>query len=129
MASTSECGCAAAPSGLDTRSTADTKRRGTIGVRLLMAASGERERTRTRTEADIRTSEHVSHCDPQVAKRRVLLGHEVTAFADAAAGHDKRQRIGTVHVRVAHAAAVEHHRVIEQRAVAIRRRRELLQKL
>ena len=40
-----------------------------------------------------------------------------------------RQRIARVLIRIAHAAAVEDQRVIEQRAVAVGRRVQLLQEL
>ena len=68
----------------------------------------------------------------QVRLRRVLGAHDVLAalqLAAAAADHDVRQRVVIVRVAVAHVAAVEQHRVIQQRAVAVLRRVELRQEL
>src|SRR5438094_387137 len=59
---------------------------------------------------------------PQVADRRARRQLDVTmAFADAAANGEDRQRIAGVLVRVAHAAAIEDERVVEERTVAVRR--------
>jgi hypothetical protein len=60
---------------------------------------------------------------------RVLRGNDVAVAFERSAGaadKDNRQRIMIVLVAVAHAAAVENHRVIKQGAVAIGRRGELV---
>src|SRR6185436_524442 len=57
--------------------------------------------------------EHVADSHPQVAERCAFRRHEMAvALALPAAQHHERQRVGAVHVGVAHAAAVEHHRVV-----------------
>src|SRR5262249_34697526 len=66
----------------------------------------------------------------QVRERRRLRILNVAAalhLSGAAAGDDDRQVDVIVDVRIAHTAAVEHHRVVEQRAAAVRRRLQLLE--
>ena len=56
--------------------------------------------------------------------RRVLRELQMLAAFDpavAATEHRRRQRVRVVQVRVAHVAAVQQDRVVEQRAVAVRR--------
>ena len=75
-------------------------------------------------------AEMIRHRQPQVTDRRLRLELNVpVALTHAAADGDDRQRIAGVPVGVAHAAAVEDQRVIEQRAVAVRRRAQLLEEL
>ena len=68
----------------------------------------------------------------EIGQRRGFGIFDVTAALDpagAAAGDDNRQIDVVVHVRIAHAAAVQNQRVIQQRPLAIRRRVETLQEL
>ena len=72
------------------------------------------------------------HIGDAMEHRRVRRVAQVAAalqLARRAAGEDDRQRIEVVLVAVAQAAAVEHHRVIEQRAVAVGRRLQLLEEV
>src|SRR5262245_47926131 len=67
---------------------------------------------------------------PQIAHRRSWRElHMTMTLADAAADADYRQRIAGVRVRVAHPAAVDDQRVVEQRAVAIGRGLQFVDKL
>ena len=60
---------------------------------------------------------------------RVLQVASAPRPAGAAAGDHDRQVGVVVHVRVAHAAAVQVERMVQQRAVAVRRRGQLLQEV
>ena len=74
----------------------------------------------------------VEQREVQVRQRRLLRIPDVIAAldaADAAARDDDRQVAMIVDVRIAHAAAEQVRRVIEQRAVAVRRRLQLLQQV
>ena len=73
-------------------------------------------------------AEPVGHRQPEVPDLGVLgQDHVTVAAAEAAAHGHHRQRIGGVHVRVRHAAAVEDQRVVEDRSVAIRHGLQVLQ--
>src|SRR5688572_27917470 len=67
-------------------------------------------------------SEGVEQREQQVRHLRVLLEHEMPSPLQTpgrATRKDDGQRADVVMVAVAERAAIEHHRVIEQRAVAI----------
>ena len=75
-------------------------------------------------------AELVSTRQIQVRQRRARRIPQVPAaleLSGATAQQDDRQTVDVVHVAVAHPAAVEERQVIEQRAVAVRRRLQLFQ--
>ena len=91
-----------------------------------------RQRRRAVTEMLFRASQLAQDRQQQVRHRRELLLPKVAVALKRAAGapgqHD-RQRIMVVRVAVAHAAAVEDQRVIQQRAVAVRQLCELVEEV
>src|SRR5687767_3036739 len=86
----------------------------------------------TRTDADrLRPAfKLLGDRHPQVADRRLWRSLDVTvSLARDAARYHQWQRIRRVNVAVAHAAAVADERVIEDAAVTVGRRRQLLDEL
>ena len=80
------------------------------------------EHARAAAEA-IRLDAHlVQHADEEVGQRLVVLAVEgdVTGVAEAAAGEQDRQVVAGVRRGVPQVAAVEHHRLIEQRSSRLR---------
>ena len=74
----------------------------------------------------------IEQCEMKVGQRRGFVETDVPSAlhaAGSAPGHDDREVRVVVHVRVAHAAAVEVQRVVEERSVAVLRRGELAEEL
>src|SRR5262245_59832033 len=97
---------------------------------LIDRVASELQASRADPEAFHRATVPVCEAKPEIADGRFTSSLKMTIAATGAAAHcHHRKRTGSVDVGIAHAAAIDDQRVIEQRPVTVGCRAQLLEEL